>query len=365
MSHGKIREDKTCLNCGHYVEQRFCPHCGQENIESRQPFHFLFTHFIEDFTHYDGQFWKTIQYLFTRPGKLTKEYLAGKRQVYVAPVKLYIFISFITFLLPAILPKSKETADKPDKIKIKVTAAKDKKALSKDILEDLRKEGVLSNETAAHTKKMVDTLQDSTQERHRDIIESTLNTEEASILNAYSMKEYDALQAKDNTGLYKVAHPVAKKVFALKEEGFNKKQIWEKYKENFIHTIPKALFIYLPVFAFFLWLFHNKQKWWYFDHGIFTLHYFSFLLLGTLLVIVGERIVSLLPDNSLITLLSILGCMALITYMSVYFFVAHYRVYETRKGVSILKGSLLFIINYIGLILMLLVLMYLSFIMLH
>ncbi|UOU99680.1 DUF3667 domain-containing protein [Chryseobacterium daecheongense] len=108
MSHGKIREDKTCLNCGHVVEERFCPHCGQENVEPKQPFHYLFTHFIEDFTHYDGQFWKTIKYLLFRPGKLTKEYLAGKRQLYVAPVKLYIFISFITFFLPSLFSGSEE-----------------------------------------------------------------------------------------------------------------------------------------------------------------------------------------------------------------------------------------------------------------
>jgi hypothetical protein len=30
----------------------------------------------------------------------------------------------------------------------------------------------------------------------------------------------------------------------------------------------------MPIFAF-SWLFHNKKRY-YFDHGIFTLHYFSF-----------------------------------------------------------------------------------------
>ena len=28
MSHSPIRKDKTCLNCRHVVDQRFCPNCG-------------------------------------------------------------------------------------------------------------------------------------------------------------------------------------------------------------------------------------------------------------------------------------------------------------------------------------------------
>jgi len=54
--HGKLRENKRCESCGHFVESRFCPECGQENIETRQPFHYLFTISIEDFVHYDGRF---------------------------------------------------------------------------------------------------------------------------------------------------------------------------------------------------------------------------------------------------------------------------------------------------------------------
>jgi len=364
MSHGKLREDKTCLNCGHQVEERFCPHCGQENIESRQPFHFLFTHFIEDFTHYDGQFWRTIHYLFTRPGLLTKEYLAGKRQLYVAPVKLYIFVSFLTFFLPNILPHAKEEAGKPSLAKTEAKAEKQKE-VSKSLVKDLQKEGIILSETADATQKALDTLKIDNGKEKTEIFDSTFDTKEASIMRAYTMKQYDSILATDATGIYALMRPVAGKVFELKEEGYSKRQIWEKYKENFIHTIPKALFVYLPIFAFFLWLFHNKKKWWYFDHGIFTLHYFSFLLLAVLVFIIGERITSFLPDNNLLTLLYTLVFSGLSLYMIVYFFVAHHRVYETKKRISILKGFLLFIVNYIGLMLMFLALMYLSFVMLH
>ncbi|MEF9478726.1 DUF3667 domain-containing protein [Chryseobacterium sp. 1B4] len=126
MEHGKLRNDKTCLNCGYQVAKRFCSHCGQENIENRPSFHFLFTHFIEDFTHYDGQLWKTILYLFTRPGVLTEDYLSGKRQLYVAPVKLYIFISFITFFLSNILPRAKDQAPSSRHNTVQINVEKEK-----------------------------------------------------------------------------------------------------------------------------------------------------------------------------------------------------------------------------------------------
>ncbi|MFS4432172.1 DUF3667 domain-containing protein [Chryseobacterium sp. S90] len=359
MEHGKLRDDKTCLNCGHQVEERFCPHCGQENIDNRQSFHFLFTHFIKDFTHYDGHFWKTIHYLFTRPGTLTKEYLAGKRQLYVAPVKLYIFISFITFFLPNILPHAKEEAkNSGHHLQIKV----DQKELSIHILPDLQKKEVQPHKDAATTQKALDTLKKKVIEEKSDFFDRTPDTKETSVMDAYSIKQYDSILAKDKTGIYTLMRPVSKKVFELMEEGVTKHQIWKKYKENLIHTVPKALFIYLPIFGFFLWLFHNKKKWWYFDHGIFTLHYFSFLLLDVLILIIGEKITSFLPDNNSLTLLYVLLCLALAIYMMVYLFIAHHKVYETKKRISILKSSLLFIVNSIGLILMFLVLIYLSFI---
>ena len=64
----------------------------------------MFIHFFEDLTHYENAFWRTIKNLIFKPSALTKEYLSGKRLSYLAPVRLYIFISFLTFFIISIFP---------------------------------------------------------------------------------------------------------------------------------------------------------------------------------------------------------------------------------------------------------------------
>ncbi|MFN4364256.1 DUF3667 domain-containing protein [Chryseobacterium hispalense] len=366
MSHGKVRDEKSCLNCGHVVEERFCPHCGQENIQPKQPFYYLFTHFIEDFTHYDGQFWKTIKYLLVRPGKLTKEYLAGKRQSYVAPVKLYIFISFITFFLPSLLSSSEEEQEKNNVYTLNTTerekASKERVA---KILDSINKE----NKNMLIPKSAINDLK-VTEVNGNDIETDALGeTKDGKlmILGAKNMKQFDSLYAKraDDRSSFDFMRPIAKKIFHLQEQGLNKQQIFAKFTDTVVHTLPKALFIYLPIFAFFLWLFHNKKKWWFFDNGIFTLHYFSFLLLGILILIFLSDLMSLLPDYSIFNILNSLVYTAAIGYMLVYFFIAHHRVYENSRSISVIKGIALFIINSFALLCMLLLLIYASFRMMH
>ncbi|MEZ5173703.1 MAG: DUF3667 domain-containing protein [Bacteroidia bacterium] len=110
-AHSKQRQEKNCLNCGKLVEHRFCGFCGQENIETHQRFGDLVYHFFEDLTHYEGKFWKTIRLLLFSPGKLTKIYLSGQRVSYVPPVRLYIFISFLAFFIPYLMPSEKQVVE--------------------------------------------------------------------------------------------------------------------------------------------------------------------------------------------------------------------------------------------------------------
>ncbi len=112
-------------------------------------------------------------------------------------------------------------------------------------------------------------------------------------------------------------------------------------------NIPKALFIYMPLFAFILWLFQNKKRWYYFDHGIFTLHYFSFLLLASLVLELFNFIFSFFGDNAITGIIIGLGDTVIVVYMLYYFFPAHHRFYGESRLTTMVKGSFIFLINLI------------------
>jgi hypothetical protein len=246
MSKSKIRYDKTCLNCRYVVENRFCPNCGQENTDTRKTFHHLFIHFFEDLTHYENAFWKTIKNLLFKPATLTKEYLSGKRLSYLAPVRLYIFISFVTFFLITLFPpassdfinddsKNKiEKTEQPQEMKIKEIAAE------------------------SASKKNSDSVQ-------KAIIKSKIKEEKANNLFNFgikSVRELDSIQkfGKQGDKFNSFEYWFLKKGLTVIENNTTE-QIIEKGKESFIHNFPKVLLMYMPIFAFFLWLFHSKKRW--------------------------------------------------------------------------------------------------------
>ncbi|MBW7675723.1 DUF3667 domain-containing protein [Chryseobacterium chendengshani] len=368
MSHGKLRVDKNCLNCGHTVEERFCPHCGQENTETRQPFHYLFTHFVEDFTHYDGQFWGALKNLVFKPGKLTNIYLEGKRQRFVPPVKLYIFVSFITFFMFALFPifnLNFNTQNNNGKSKDQSFLEKVKAVQTKKILDSIKAERKLTKEDSVAISQL-SVLSDSAKISNIGAaFEMNKKLDDSFEYDGYkTRKSYDSAIAKNPSFFNFIDVPVAHKFFELKENGVTKGEILKNLAETSFHNLPKALFIYLPLFAFFLWIFHKKKKWWYFDHGIFTLHYFSFLLLNILFIMLTSKLVSL-TDFWLIDTLLYLVIFALSLYSVAYFFIAHHRVYKSHGLISLVIGFILFTINFFAFMFLVIILALISFLMIH
>mgnify|MGYP003399213277 FL=1 len=99
MSSVKLRKEKDCLNCGHIVEEKFCPKCGQENIVVKEDAMHMVAHAIADYFHFEHKFFGTLRPLLFKPGQLTKEYVAGKRVSFIHPIRLYIFVSIVDLLL--------------------------------------------------------------------------------------------------------------------------------------------------------------------------------------------------------------------------------------------------------------------------
>lgn len=346
MSKNHIRKDKTCLNCYYVVENKFCPNCGQENSETRKSFHHLFLHFFEDLTHYENAFWKTIKNLLFKPAFLSKEYLIGKRLAYLAPVRLYIFISFITFFLLAILPNEEiKHVNKKEDLNVNKVVTHFTKKDSKNLLP---KKNSLEQKLATNSLKK-NTLSDKEKIDIKENLEKSKEKENSDFfLNSEykSVRELDSVQKLSKTAnkLSFLEYWIEKKMITIKDNN-TKEELIEKSKESALHNFPKVIVLYMPLFALFLWLFHSKKKWFYFDHGIFTLHYFSFLLLILLLTSLVNFIFNLFPDsyffNAINTLLNIVGY----SWIFLYFFPAHYRFYGEGKTKSIIKSITLYFIN--------------------
>src|ERR1700742_2970029 len=93
------RQENDCLNCGTTLQGHYCHVCGQENLQIKESFGHMMNHAISDYFHFDHQFFHTIKPLLFKPGYLTNEYMAGRGARNLHPVKMYIFISIVYFLL--------------------------------------------------------------------------------------------------------------------------------------------------------------------------------------------------------------------------------------------------------------------------
>ncbi len=303
MEH-RLRADKTCLNCRRVVPERFCTHCGQENVQPRRPFHYLFTHFVEDLVHYDSSFYKTVKALLFNPGRLTNEYLSGRRKSYVPPVKLYIFINLLTFFMISLFFSGHDG------------------------------DSDLSIDLAGTPERVVK-------------VDSTLaekQTPAALRMGEYkSLREMDSVESRkpDSLKMTGIRYWYNRKA-ARAQEKYTVEQLQERFYEKFMSTVPKGIFLYLPVFALVLWIFQNKSRWLYYDHGVFTLHYFSFLLLTFSLLATVEELagmIDFISDWMWLPWLMLLG------YWILYFFKAHRRVYRESELISSTKSLAMFVVN--------------------
>ena len=96
--------DTSCRNCGGRMHGTFCSQCGQRAGD----LHLSVGHFVRealgDVFSFDSRVWSTLVLLMRRPAFLTVEYWQGRRARYVAPLRLYLLVSFFTFLVQGVLP---------------------------------------------------------------------------------------------------------------------------------------------------------------------------------------------------------------------------------------------------------------------
>ena len=93
-----------CLNCSAPLHGPFCGACGQRAVPPHPTVRELAGDAWQEMTGYDGRIMATLRGL-SRPGFLTREYLEGRRAHYLPPVRVYLFVSVIYFVIAASVPE--------------------------------------------------------------------------------------------------------------------------------------------------------------------------------------------------------------------------------------------------------------------
>ncbi|SFE66820.1 Protein of unknown function [Chitinophaga sp. CF118] len=317
-----LRIDKTCLNCGNTVEERFCTHCGQENLELKESFGHLFRHFFEDLTHYDSKLFTTMKDLLFKPGFLTKEYLAGRRSKYLHPIRMYVFISFLYFLA---LLSFNHAEERIEEAIAEHASLQTKKQIAANLHVMLLTK---SNDTLADKTKeaLINTIMVSNK---LDSLPHTYQFEVLMGIDYEYLKRYDSVQ--NSLPVNKRAHNPVSWIYHHWLETI------EHYGEGAVqqvsaktqHIIPKMMFVLLPLFALLLRLFYDRKKYFYVDHAIFSLHFHAAAFLIFLFFSIIEKIFP-----SLTYIFNNLELLFIILYI----IVALKTVYQQSVFKSIYKG---------------------------
>lgn len=353
MSHGKLRSDNTCLNCGTTLHGRFCHVCGQENMEPKDTMRGLLSHFFNDLTHFDGKFFSSIKKLLLKPGFLTKEYTAGRRASYLHPIRMYFFTSAVFFLIALssdskkdflkVNQKSrKETLEQRQALLDKLTKTTDSTKINKikRQLDNNAESLIMFGQMGAERFSL---LSDSTRER----IETRVKEKEAlKKKDEETRASYDSTQALLPDGErdgWLVRYYNHKRLDINTKFRESKQEFMNRLVENFIHSIPKMMFVLLPLVAliFMLLYIRRRKEFFYVNHLIHVVHIFIAIYLYTLATYFFGWLQKI-TGWSLFEWLNFL----VVLYIFYYIYKSMRNFYGQSRGKTILKfGIMLFLVT--------------------
>ena len=280
--------------------------------------------FFEDFFSFDDKFFNTIPPLVFKPGKVPKDYIDGKRVNFIPPLRIFIFLSFISFFLWGLSFESNvEDTEKQDDNWIILSDSLD---ANQEIMNSLDTEF-----QQARQDGKLDTLIDDWN--------FTLDTTSANESNLNINQENLAYILDKENSPTEIVDSLAPEASAFTRHAFL--QVLRVYqakkgeiKSYLMGNISLVLLLFQPFFALLLKLFYIRRKaFFYIEHLVFSLYFHAFILLLVILLFTLSFMVNL---DFVVPLLMLLAF--------VYLILALKRFYMQSYGKTIFKGILISLI---------------------
>lgn len=248
----KRRKTDHCLNCDNILEDsyEYCPKCGQENDDRQMSFGRLVRNFLDNYFSLDSRFGRSIKPFFFQPGRLTKEFMNGKRMTYANPIRLYLVVSLLHFFFFSIsfnqkTNESDEALFTPDN-STEVTQALDEIKLTNTVEVDSVESGIRWPMTPSEWKTAYRMTKQGAPNYPVKQIEDSIRNQRRPYTNRHINRQIIKLMKSDR-------HTITAQI---------------------IKNIPILMFILMPIFALILKMFFKKKL--YINHIVHCLHLHSF-----------------------------------------------------------------------------------------
>ena len=274
-----------CLNCGHALDisDKYCPNCSQINSTKKPSLKDFISEFFGSIISYDSRLLKTLTAMLLHPGRITKEYLKGKRVSYTNPFRFLLSLAIIYFLAISYTQdfssiddmdsyseyealQNKNIVTVQDQVDASKEADSLKKALARTWLSESKDSVILNN-----PKKYFDSLsRHSYFERFylkTDFFMTLIKNKRLKRFNT-AKEEFNIPENYQNRKSFDLARNLLK---AIDRPG--------TFINFLISKIPFLIFFFLPVFALFIWLMYVRKKHNYIEHLIFSFHIQSLLFI--------------------------------------------------------------------------------------
>ena len=313
-------DPRRCLNCGTVVTGRHCAQCGQASDVHVLSMKEVFGDVMHSVFHLDSRVWQTLRLLVTRPGELTREFIAGRHQMYLPPFRLYLVISLFFFALSALLPDSDFVNFDENDRDLKVFAPGQEVKPADDA------KAKPATTEPVPTKKAPAELKDLTGELRKELEAEGVSQED--IEKALKRDTSCTIDVAESASFDTFEQALGRACQKMKLDG------GRHFAERFAATAPKLMFVFLPLMAAVALLFYWRPRRLYAEHLVVFLHNHAFTFL---LIAVGQLLNALsnleIPATGLLNFLIFL----LYCYLPYYVFRSMRVVYGEGRFKTLLK----------------------------
>jgi len=323
---------QCCLNCDAPLTGEYCASCGQHSKHHVHSTSALFSELIEDLFHTDHRVWRTLRPLLLQPGKLTAEYLRGRRVTYTPPFRLYIVLSLMFFL---------STSLTHDDVEV-VTADEALGKLAQSEPAQTAKTYDIDADTADELDEFLDRIDREKRQEVREQVEKGLHrmppAEQkevvAGMANPCSPSALGGAIPETLTGRKQLLETCRK----VTEN--NGKDVVEGIREH----APHAMFFLLPLLALVTKVLYVGSRRYYAEHVLFFVHFHAFAFLLLAFDNVSEWLLGKLPHTGF---MAGLITAAVYIYLPLYLFRALRTVFGGGRFVTGVRFTFL-LWGYIG-----------------